>query len=155
MTGLVRQGFGTGGNLAQIIRDGFGAGGEVEPPPPITLPITATITANYWQNMKGQNLELALERELKDREFGEEIRADYRKEVLGIDPVRDEIAALEAIAREPMPVYNGPKPQRMDVRAPDSPIAAQAVLAASAPRPIDLGRFQTALGIPGKPGRFK
>ena len=88
MTGLVRQGFGTGGNLAQIIRDGFGAGGEVEPPPPITLPITATITANYWQNMKGQNLELALERELKDREFGEEIRADYRKEVLGIDPVR-------------------------------------------------------------------
>lgn len=155
MTGLVRQGFGTGGTIARIIRDGYGAGGVVTPPPAISLPISATIAGNYWQNMKGPNLELARERELKDREFGEEIRADYRKEVLGIDPVRDEIARLEAIAREPMPEYKGPKPQRIDVRSPDSPIAAQAVMAVSAPRPVSLGRFKTALDIPGKPGRFK
>lgn len=153
MTGLVRQGFGSSGSIAQIIRDGLGAGASEETPDP--QPLTATISAVYRQDDPGPNLEAALERQLKDREFGESIRADYRREVLGIDPVRDEIAALEAIAAEPMPAYNGPVAQRMDVRSPTSPIAAQAVMQTSAPVQMNLGRFSTALSIPAKPGRFK
>lgn len=159
MTGLVRQGFGTTGSIAQIIRDGLGPGdGEGEPPVvPVTpeASLTGTMGVVYRQDDPGPNLEAAWERQLKNIEFGESIRADYRREVLGIDPVRDEIAALEAIAAEPMPAYNGPVAQRMDVRSPTSPVAAQAVMQTSAPVQMNLARFGTALGISGKPGRFK
>lgn len=158
MTGLVRQGFGSSGTIAQIIRDGLGpgnSGGPPEPPTDPAVPAVATISAVWRQDDPGPNLEAAFERQLRDKEFGESIRADYRKEVLGIDPVRDEIAALEAIAREPMPAYNGPKAQRMDVRSPTSPIAAQTVAQTRAPIQMNLSRFGAALSIPGKLGRFK
>ena len=156
MTGLVRQGFGTTGSIAQIIRDGLGPGDDTPPPEAPATQLTATLGhAIYRQDDPGPNLEAAFERQLKDREFGESIRADYRREVLGIDPVRDEIAALEAIAAEPMPAYNGPVAQRMDVRSPTSPIAAQAVMQTQAPVKMNLGRFGAALSIPAKPGRFK
>lgn len=159
MTGLVRQGFGSSGSIAQIIRDGLGPGAGEDPgpsiPEPALIPPVATIMGVWRQDDPGPNLEAAFERQLRDREFGESIRADYRREVLGIDPVRDEIAALEAIAAEPMPAYNGPVAQRMDVRSPTSPIAAQAVMQAQAPVKMNLGRFGAALSIPGKPSRFK
>jgi hypothetical protein len=159
MVGLVRQGFGSNGSIAQIIRDGLGPGAGDDPDPPATetplIPPVATITAIWRQDDPGPNLEAAFERQLRDREFGESIRADYRREVLGIDPVRDEIAALERIAAEPMPAYNGPVAQRIDVRSPVSPVAAQAVAQARAPVQMNLSRFGAALGIPGKPGRFK
>lgn len=153
MSGLPLQGFGVSGSIAQIIRDGFYGG--IPEADPVALPVVGTMGVVYRQDDPGPNLEAALERQLKDREFGESIRADYRREVLGIDPVRDEIAALEAIAAEPMPAYNGPVAQRMDVRSPTSPIAAQAVMQTSAPVQMNLGRFSTALSIPAKPGRFK
>ena len=159
MTGLVRQGFGTTGSIAQIIRDGLGPGdGDGEPPvtPPIVEPsLTATITGVWRQDDPGPNLEAAFERQLRDREFGESIRADYRREVLGIDPVRDEIAALEAIAAEPMPQWNGPVGQRVDVRSPTSPIAAQAVASTVAPMAFNTSKYAAALGVQSKPGRFK
>lgn len=156
MSGLALQGLGPAGSIAQIIRDGLGMGaGEPEPPVPTAPLLTATITGVWRQDDPGPNLEAAFERQLKDREFGESIRADYRREVLGIDPVRDEIAALEAIAREPMPAYNGPVGQRMDVRSPTSPIAAAAVMNTSAPVPMNLSKYNVALGVASKPGRFK
>lgn len=156
MAGLVLQGFSSTGSIAQIIRDGLGAGtgAPVTPPPISTQPPTATITGVWRQDDPGPNLEAAWDRQLRDKEFGESIRADYRKTVLGIDPVRDEIAALEAIAAEPMPAYNGPKAQRMDVRSPVSPIAAQAVAQARAPIKMNLSRFDAALSVRGKPSRF-
>lgn len=152
MSGLIRQGFGSNGSIAQIIRDGLGA----DPAPVvINLPIVGTITANYWQNLKGPNLDRMLRDQALDREFGESIRADYRRVALGIDPVRDEIAALEKIAAEPIPEYNGPKAVRQDVRSPSSPIAAQAVMAtAAAPLPVNTSRFKVALTARDKPSRF-
>lgn len=156
MSGLVRQGFGSGGTIAQIIRDGYGSGttGPGPTPPDTNLPTFGTIQANYWQNLKGPNLDRMLRDQALDRDFGESIRADYRKTVLGIDPVRDEIAALEAIAAEPIPEYRGPKPVRPDIRTPSSPIAARAVMAASAPLPVNVSRFGAALSARDKPSRF-
>lgn len=156
MAGLVLQGFSSAGSIAQIIRDGLGAGtgAPVTPPPISTQPPTATITGVWRQDDPGPNLEAAMDRQLRDREFGESIRADYRKTVLGIDPVRDEIAALEAIAAEPIPEYRGPKPVRPDIRTPSSPIAARAVMAASAPLPVNVSRFGAALSARDKPSRF-
>jgi hypothetical protein len=154
MAGLPLQGFGPAGSIAQIIRDGLGPGLE-DAPVVDPMPITATITGVYRQDDPGPNLEAAFERQLKDREFGESIRADYRREVLGIDPVRDEIAALEAIAAEPMPQYNGPVAQRMDVRSPTSPIAAAMVASTAAPMPLNTSKYAVALGVQSKPGRFK
>lgn len=155
MTGLARQGFGSSGSIAQIIRDGLGPGAAVDLGPPIELPISGTISANYWQNLKGPNLDRMLRDQALDREFGESIRADYRRVALGIDPVRDEIAALEAIAAEPIPYYQGPTPTRPDIRTPSSPMAARAVMTTpAAPMPVNISRFGAALSLRGKPSRF-
>lgn len=153
MAGLVLQGFGSQGTIGQITRDGLGADATTPDPASVDI-ITATITPTNWQKLQWRNPELEYERQLRDREFGESIRADYRRVVLGIDPVRDEIARLEAIAAEPIPQYVPPQVSRPSIMAPAAPVMAQTVAAAGARRPSMLGKYSTALSASWKPSRF-